>query len=338
MSLVGVAGDGADQAAVGPESSARPRRPYGSVRLTRAQRANRAAPLASTHDGVAHRAQLRAVGVSRADVRSEVTAGRWQRLGRHTVRILPSRTGRAAWWTAVWESGSGARLDGVSALLASGLTGFEPRAIDVTVPAPSQARAVPGVRLHRPRVPPPSLRYGIPRVRPEHATIRAALWAGSDRQAALLICLAVQQKIVAPGALLSVARQAKGARSAFVRTVTTDVCDGAHSLGELDFARLCAARGLPRPTRQAVRVLPDRRAYLDVSWDEQGLVVEVDGGHHSQALEPVRDALRQNDVTLTGDRVLRIPLLGLRLHPDTFLDQVERGLARRFGQDAARST
>lgn len=320
--------DRADLAAVGPAASDRKRRPYGSVRLTRAQRANRAASIAHTHDGVAHRAQLRAAGISRADVRSEVTAGRWQRLGRHTVRIRASTTGRAAWWTAVWESGSGARLDGASALLASGLKGFDPRAIDVTVPAPNHARAVTGVRLHRPGVPPPSLRYGVPRVRPEHATIRAALWADSARQAALIICLAVQQKIVEPGPLLTVARQAKGGRSAFVRTVTADVCDGAHSLGELDFAGLCAARGLPVPTRQAVRVLPDGRAYLDAYWEEEGLVVEVDGGQHSQALEPVRDALRQNDVTLTGDRVLRIPLIGLRLHSDKFLDQVERGLGR----------
>lgn len=43
------------------------------------------------------------------------------------------------------------------------------------------------------------------------------------------------------------------------------------------------------------------------------------------------DNLRQNDVALSGDRVLRIDVIGLRLETDRFLDQVERGLAdRRF--------
>ena len=54
--------------------------------------------------------------------------------------------------------------------------------------------------------------------------------------------------------------------------------------------------------------------------------MEIDGGHHAMALMPVDDALRQNDVVLTGEMVLRIPILGLRLHPGRFMDQVERGL------------
>jgi very-short-patch-repair endonuclease len=53
--------------------------------------------------------------------------------------------------------------------------------------------------------------------------------------------------------------------------------------------------------------------------------VEVDGGHHSLALNSVDDALRQNDVVLQGDKVLRIPVLGLRLMPARFMAQVRRG-------------
>jgi very-short-patch-repair endonuclease len=58
-----------------------------------------------------------------------------------------------------------------------------------------------------------------------------------------------------------------------------------------------------------------------------GLVVEIDGGHHRAALLPLDDALRQNEVTLTNKRVLRIPLTGWRLDRDVFMDQVARGLA-----------
>ena len=92
-------------------------------RLPRAERARRAAEVA--HDGVAHRTELRAVGVSRADVRSEVEAGRWLVDGLQTVVIGNVRptTGPAVHWRAVWETGSGAALDGPAALTAAGLTG-----------------------------------------------------------------------------------------------------------------------------------------------------------------------------------------------------------------------
>ena len=108
-----------------------------------------------------------------------------------------------------------------------------------------------------------------------------------------------------------------------------DVCDGAHSLGELDFARLCRTRGLPEPDRQSVRTLADGRVYLDVAWNDIGLVVEIDGGHHALALNTVADALRQNELVLSAERVLRIPVLGLRLDPNAFLNQIVR--AHRMG-------
>lgn len=66
------------------------------------------------------------------------------------------------------------------------------------------------------------------------------------------------------------------------------------------------------------------RIYLDAAWEDIGLVVEIDGGQHALALATVHDALRQNEVVLTLNRVLRIPVLGLRLQPDAFLDQVIR--------------
>jgi very-short-patch-repair endonuclease len=91
-----------------------------------------------------------------------------------------------------------------------------------------------------------------------------------------------------------------------------------------DFARICRGRGLPEPSRQVVRSLPDGRVYLDVAWEEIGLVVEIDGGHHAAALNPVDDALRQNEVVLGGAYVLRIPVIGLRLDPSRFMDQVVR--------------
>ncbi|NUO36328.1 MAG: hypothetical protein HOQ27_14860, partial [Dermatophilaceae bacterium] len=70
------------------------------------------------------------------------------------------------------------------------------------------------------------------------------------------------------------------------------------------------------------------RIYLDVRWS-CGLVVEIDGVQHTWGLAPVLDALRQNDVTLAKNTVLRIPNIGLRLEEDAFMEQVEQALLQR---------
>lgn len=162
-----------------------PRKP----RLPRSERQRRAAWIASQHEGLAHRKELRAQGVTRHHVRVEAVAGRWAVLGRHTVGIGAGQplTGGARLWWALWESGSRAILDGVSALQAAGLTGFEARCIDVTLPRDSEWHHLPGVRGHLRRdlgaVLDPG---GLRRAAPEPAAIRAAQWAVSDRQAALI--------------------------------------------------------------------------------------------------------------------------------------------------------
>lgn len=286
----------------------------------------RARAVAARHGGVAHRRELNAVGVSRADVRTEVSAGRWRRAGRHTVVIVAETpTDCARFGRAVWEAGGGAVLDGAAALVASGMRGFTLDRVDVTLPGNNRHHRQPGVRLHRRRDVGPVIAAGIPRVRPEHAAIHAAQWAVSDRQAALLLCLAIQQRLVSPDRLLTAWEQVtRSPRRVMLDAVIHDLCDGAHSLGELDFARLCRSRGLPTPDRQHVVNLPGGRVYLDVRWSGIGLVVEVDGGHHAAALAPVDDALRQNELVLREERVLRIPVIGLRLSPESFMAQVAR--------------
>lgn len=96
-------------------------------RRTAAERRRVAAEIAADHDGVAHRRDLRREGITRHDVRVEVDAGRWVSQGRHTLRILTvEHRPRADLWTAVWESGWGAVLDGAAALVAQGMTGIRP--------------------------------------------------------------------------------------------------------------------------------------------------------------------------------------------------------------------
>lgn len=307
-----------------------------SRRLGRDERAVRTTGLVGAADGIVHRRDLRAAGVGRADVRSEVTAGRWRADGIQSVILHTGPlSGRALLWRAVWNSGAGAILDGVSALHAAGLTGFTSDHIDVAIHARCRRHTVEGVRLHLRRDLGPANTAGLPRAQPEPAAIRAAQWAASDRQAVLLLCLVVQQRLVSGARLMdAVSCLTRVRRRPLIDNVVRDICAGAQSLGELDFAQLCRARGLPEPSRQVVRHGPGGRVYLDVAWSDIGLVVEIDGGHHALALNPVDDALRQNEVVLGGDRVLRVPVIGLRLAPDRFLDQVVRA-HRQLSRSAA---
>jgi hypothetical protein len=311
----------------------------GAKRLPRAERERRATGVAVDFDGIAHRRDLRAVGVSKEDVRGELTAGRWHRLGRHTVGIgTAALTRRARHWRAIWESGGGAVLDGVAALQAGGLEHFAHDVIDVAIPKNNRRHRVAGVRRHHYATMPVVTRGGVPRVVPEVALLHAMQWASTDRVAALILCLAVQQRIVWPPRLMAAFDTlTRCRRRAFIRQALHDVCDGARSLGELDFAALCRRYGLPPPTRQVLRHGRDGRVYLDVAWEDIGLVVEIDGGHHFTALSPVLDALRQNAVVLDDETVLRVPVLGLRLMEQTFMHQVVEGhvLLRRRARRTA---
>ena len=277
------------------------------------------------------RAQLAALGISRHDIRSEVDGGRWIAHRRQTVSV---HTGPldvvARRWAAVFETGIGiAAIDGVTALQHAGLSGYSDADIHVSALHHHNTVALPGARVHKVirRVPGELVGTGLPRARPEVAAIRAAHWAASDRQAALVLLMTVQQRLTTPRRLAAAQRLVRGrTRRAFIRAVVRDIAFGVQSLGELDFGRLCRARGLPEPSRQVVRQLPSGRVYLDVAWDGHELVVEIDGVGHRWGLSVTADNLRQNDVTLSGDRVLRIDVIGLRLETARFLDQVERGL------------
>ena len=117
---------------------------------SRAELVMRAQTIAKDHGGLATRNMLRAEGLTLSFIRAQERAGRWTRMGRHTLGItcaVPNVDGSR--WLAVWESGPRAFLDGVSALQAAGLTGWTEQAIHVTVVAGNRVHRRPGVRIHR---------------------------------------------------------------------------------------------------------------------------------------------------------------------------------------------
>ncbi len=260
-------------------------------------------------------------------VRREVLAERWVTHGIQTVGLVTGPLcDEASRWRAVWEVGENvAALDGVSALQHAGLTGFVDSEVHVSVKHTIELVPVPGVRIHKVirRIPDEVMTAGVPRTRPAVAAIRAAHWAPTDRQAALLLVMPVQQRLCSGSQLLEAASLVRGrTRRRLIPLLVRDVADGAHSLGELDVVAACRRRGLPAPARQALRTLPGGAAYLDIEWPEARLVVEVDGAGHLRGLQMVDDDLRQNAVAMGDDLVLRVGLLGWRLTPEPYLDQI----------------
>lgn len=301
--------------------------------MGRRERLRAARELFWQQGGVASRRQLYAIELKRWELRAELRAHRWVRAGRQTIC---GHTGElselARWWAATFEVGSQAALDGVTALQAAGLRGYDDDLIHVSMPKSGRPRRCRGVRVHetRRRAAGDLVDTGVPRVRPPVAAVRAALWARSDRQSALVLTMAVQQGLTTANAIaeaLSTVRRHR--RRRLLAAVLADLLDGVRSLGELDFARLCREYGLPCPDRQVVRAAAGRTAYLDVAWSDYGVAVEIDGIHHAEPGQVLADARRQNDIVRGDMVVLRVPVLGLRTEHDSFMTQIRATLLSR---------
>ncbi len=148
----------------------------------------RAELVAADQDGILSRAQLRELGLNRRDVRTQVDARRRCKPSPSTVCVVTGElTERQRWWVALLETGcADAALDGGTALRAAGMTGYE-AATTISCSRSTAPRTLAGIdiRVARWRRPGDHIRTGIPRVRPAAAAIHGALWADSERQAAL---------------------------------------------------------------------------------------------------------------------------------------------------------
>lgn len=276
------------------------------------------------------RRQLYALGASRGQVRAQLRASRWQRLGAQTIAVHTGEVSQVGHlWAAVLEGGPRAQLDGAAALIASGLTRYTIDRIRVTVPRGARVRRhrLYDIRQSRRWSAADAAASGIPRTRTDVAAVRAALWARTDRAATYVLTRVVQDGLARPEDLgRQLLRVRRDRRRVLLHTVVNDLLDGGRSLGEIDFAREARRRGLPVPAQQVLRRDRRGRYYLDLYWPDLGVVVEVDGIHHAWAENIVGDALRQNALALAGDVVLRLPLLGLRLQPDDFFAQIGEAL------------
>ncbi|MCU7723556.1 endonuclease domain-containing protein [Actinoplanes sp. KI2] len=272
-------------------------------------------------------------------VRGNLRQDRWRRWCRG---ILLGQNGRLMrdqqLWVAVLVAGDHARLAGPAAATEGGVRGLRAEQIDVLIPAdrirsdrlPRLPLDMPDVRIHRTGVlPAPHQQIGRPpRTTVARAVIDGAAWAGSDNEARDLITRACQQARVTPAALEKVLEYfPKIRRHRLITTTIADVKGGATALSEIDLVRLCRRFHLPAPDLQRLRVDESGRSrYIDAEWTSARLLVEIDGGHHMDVRHWAADMLRQNQIWISGDRILRFPAWLVRSEPITVAHQIRAAL------------
>lgn len=290
--------------------------------------------IGGSQDQVVTRRQLYGDGVPRWLVRREIAVGRWQRAGRQTVVLHngPLSVG-AQRWVAVLEGGPRAALAGVTALQEAGISTLTDEVIHVIVARGSRRVRIKGVCFHESRrwSETDVLRQSIPRVSPSVAAVHAALWARTDREASLLLTVAVQQRKASPvdlhDAALAVRRHR---RRRLLTTVIGELAGGVRSLNELDVAVALRSRGLPEPSRQRLRSRPSGRQYLDADFPEYEITLEIDGPQHDEPEARLDDLIRDVGLATEGRTVVRIPMVAWRLGEARVLDALE-GLFRARG-------
>ncbi|SFD01707.1 Protein of unknown function [Nocardioides terrae] len=303
-----------------------------TAKKPRADRIAELRSVAAKQAGVVTLDQAYAVGLTRGQVRAQVAAERWRRIGVHSIALFTGELPHEArCWVAVLEAGERGYVDGEAALLLAGLEHYAVRKIRVSVPRGARIRhrgTTIDIRETR-RWSEEDIDEGPGPVRARTAVagVRAAMWAVSDRQASLLLTMVVQQRLATVEELtVELLRIRRDKRRRLLAETLLDLAGGVGSLGELDVLKGCRERGLPEPDLQSLRRTPAGSYYLDLRWAAWGVAVEVDGIQHAWAENLVADSLRHNSLAIAGDIVLRLPVLGLRVCPDDFFDQIEEAL------------
>lgn len=136
---------------------------------------NRLHQLAAQQAGVVSRAQANRLGVTRAQERADVRARRWRRIGSQSIGLSTGPLSvEARHWAAV---------------------GYRTDRVRVSVPRGARVRRARGLEIRQTRrwQADDLVATGVPPTTSPVAAVRAALWARTDRQAALLLTMSVQQ-------------------------------------------------------------------------------------------------------------------------------------------------
>lgn len=279
-------------------------------------------------------AQARALGLGRAELAALVREGRWERIpGGYRTRPEGELRPADRWLGALFAVGGQAALSHTTAAKAYGWELLRPdHRIHVTVAKNRSRLQAPGAIIHRRVLPASSTR------RLGELVVTSPVRTVLDLAASLPFLDAV---VVADSALRHHAVQHGELMTGLLGTRQWNqhpqlrsvivACDAKSGSPPETVARLAFSRaGLPAPVSQ----LKVRRengwliAVVDFAWEEQRLVVEIDGrDYHSAPAALFRDRHRQNELVQAGWRVLRFTAADVLQRPGWVAEQVARALA-----------
>ncbi|KRF35025.1 type IV toxin-antitoxin system AbiEi family antitoxin domain-containing protein [Nocardioides sp. Soil805] len=263
--------------------------------------------LLARQSGVVSRAQLIALGASRAERDTLVRR-------RLLVPVLPgvyvdhtgvpTRVQRSI--AAVLYAGRAA-LHLESALDHPGGTGV----IHVAIDATRRVAAQPGIRIHRVAGLEGKVRWNLvpPRVLPEVAALERAHRAATDLDAIAAVAAVVGSRATTAERLGRVlGSRPRIRRRTLLADLLDDLAAGTHSVLEHGFlTTVVRPHALPEPSaRQAPRVGAKGIEYRDAEYAELGVVVEMDSRWHDTERAADRDADRDLDDLAGGQVTVRL--------------------------------
>lgn len=286
-----------------------------------------AATIAAGQHGRVTLAQLADCGVGRGSVEKAVRSARLHRVfdGVYAFgHVAPSAGGDRM--AAVLRCGSQAALGLRSAAVIHGLRKIDPWPIEVVSPT-GRGRGVRGIRAvrsplpegHRARV------DGIP------VTSVARTLADLAHSVTEFDLRAMIREAQYLGTFdLDATCDASARRpAAMLSSVLDDLRPTESPLEDLFRSAVLKRYRLPEPDYQ--HRLPGAR--LDVRWVRARLAVEIDGGHHANALTHQTDIARDNALQLGGELVLRYAKPDLTRHHRRTASQIARALRERGAYD-----
>jgi Transcriptional regulator, AbiEi antitoxin/Protein of unknown function (DUF559) len=260
------------------------------------------AAMATQQGGVASRAQLAALGLSRSAISRWVAAGRLHRIHPGVYSVGHSALSLDARLRAALLYGGGrAVFSHTTAAWLWRLIDVEPKRIHLTVPG--RRSSLPGVRIHRSRHVNVTEHLGHRLTSVARTLVDlAAMLSYHDLRRAL--AEADYRRLLSVEELRSALKSGLHGSRALRRAIDQHLPELAQTLSVLEdrFLELCEAAGLPMPEVNAVL----GGVKVDALWRGQRLVAELDGAvAHGGWAQASRDRERELALRSMGFRVVR---------------------------------
>lgn len=290
--------------------------------------------VAKQQHGVISRTQLLGLGFGAQAIKHRVATGRLHRVWRGVYAVgRPELTDHGVWMAAILRCGPDAVLSHESAATLWQIRIYDPREVDVSVPA-NVVRRPPGIAVHRRALTPQDLtrRNRIPVTTPLCTLVDLARrLRGGPLEAA--IGEADKRDLIDPESLRTALEGLAGRPGEPALRATLDRRTFALTDSELErrFLPLARAAGLPPPrTGQHVNGFK-----VDFHWPDLGLVVETDGlRYHRTQAQQAQDHVRDQAHAAAGLTPLRFTHAQVVFEPG-YVQATLRRVARRLRGDAS---